>query len=227
MNWWKGPPWLSKPSNFWHQPTRFAEESDITTGERHNAAVTTLTNIEFCWCNTLLAQYSSFGKLAQVVKCCMRYLNRLRELATLHRSSILEHKYKKTSVHSSVPKQQEAEEIIDHQKTKRESNSTVPRRSHSFVGTANIILNGGRLQNAKIRRRPIYPTVMDNNNFFITNLALDPAMEQFGSSKGVFIQWHSSLYFQRSHQQQSLHKDPGRATPYRIICSMRTCALHR
>lgn len=174
MNWWKGPPWLSKPSNFWHQPTRFAEESDITTGERHNAAVTTLTNIEFCWCNTLLAQYSSFGKLGQVVKCCMRYLNRLRELATLHRSSILEHKYKKTSVHSSVPKQQEAEEIIDHQKTKRESNSTVPRRSHSFVGTANIILNGGRLQNAKIRRRPIYPTVMDNNNFFITNLAFRP-----------------------------------------------------
>ncbi|XP_055622929.1 uncharacterized protein LOC129766424 [Toxorhynchites rutilus septentrionalis] len=178
--WWNGPSWLSKSTNSWPQQVISSEESASASSEQRKIPVIAMNTIVLDWCNDLFTRYSSFGKLRRVVAFCMRYVHRLRELVSLHRSS--PDSYEKPSVNTDTANilplntdelnqaeiklchlaQQEnfPEEINDLQEKNRVSNSSPLRFLKPFIDPIGIIRVCGRLHNAALPHNIKHPMVL-------------------------------------------------------------------
>ncbi|XP_029173243.1 uncharacterized protein LOC114942106 [Nylanderia fulva] len=165
--WWRGPPWLTGPTESW--PKEAHEDVDSCEERRsHAATVGHGTNEE----NELLTRFSSLSKLIRVSAFCFRVLRREAQTRTTHLSAqeLNDCRLRWLRI---VQRQDFAGELKALTREAPLSRKSPLRALRPFLGPDGLIRVGGRLENASLNYEEKHPIVLTKRSHLSLLLVCD------------------------------------------------------
>jgi len=157
--WWNGPQWLSHSNDGWeHSFTTLPDEETLPERRVVKFALTTMDQSI-----GLIEHYSSWRRLVRAVAWILKFIDfrRTRQIGTTARYlSVSYLKKAETSLIRQAQLQEFNEEYISLSKNKEVSGRSKLKGLHPMLQSENLILVGGRLDNAQIAENQRHPIVL-------------------------------------------------------------------
>ncbi|XP_046143095.1 uncharacterized protein LOC123988133 [Osmia bicornis bicornis] len=164
--WWSGPTWLSRDARHWPVSGSGTTEVPEARVVKVSLAVSDLSKY------SMFGKYSEYSKLLRVVAFCLRFIDRIRNNASLtgeatqNRLSCLEINRARVTIIKLVQEETFHDELIELKKGEMVSKRSCLYSLSPFLDEGGLIRVGGRHVNAPVKYDKRHPIVLPAKHSF-------------------------------------------------------------
>ncbi|XP_076549197.1 uncharacterized protein LOC117611418 [Osmia lignaria lignaria] len=164
--WWSGPTWLSRDARHW--PVSGISTTEVPEARAVKVSLAVLDPSKY----SMFGKYSEYSRLLRVVAFCLRFIDRIRNNASLtggatqNRLSCLEINRARVTIFKLVQEETFHDELIELKRGEMVSKRSCLYSLSPFLDEGGLIRVGGRLVNAPIKYDKRHPIVLPAKHSF-------------------------------------------------------------